>query len=238
MATFVLVHGAGSTAWDWHLVAPLLQAAGHEVVAVDLPSERADAELSDYVDTLAHAVGDRRDVIPVGHSLGGFTAPLLCDAVPSIGLVYLTAMIPQPGEPFEQWWSNSGHSREVISDDEDVTYYNGVPAHLVREARARARGQDGAWLSRPWPADRHPDVPTMAVACRDDGFFPAPFMRRLARDRLGIDAVEIAGGHYAALSNPEGVADALVAFAAGLAASPDARTGRFGDSDAAPSLSS
>jgi pimeloyl-ACP methyl ester carboxylesterase len=38
-ATFVLIHGGGSTAWDWHLVSPVLRELGHEAIAVDLPFE-------------------------------------------------------------------------------------------------------------------------------------------------------------------------------------------------------
>ena len=49
---------------------------------------------------------------------------------------------------------------------------------------------------------------------RDDRFFPAEFQRRVAKDRLGLDADEIPGGHLVALSNPSGLADRLVAYAA------------------------
>lgn len=38
MATYVLIHGGGGSAWDWHLVAPELRARGHDAVAMDLPS--------------------------------------------------------------------------------------------------------------------------------------------------------------------------------------------------------
>jgi len=34
---FVLIPGAGGAAWYWHRVVPLLQEAGHEAIAVDLP---------------------------------------------------------------------------------------------------------------------------------------------------------------------------------------------------------
>jgi hypothetical protein len=36
VTTFVLIPGAGGTAWYWHRVVPLLRAAGHEATAVDL----------------------------------------------------------------------------------------------------------------------------------------------------------------------------------------------------------
>lgn len=220
MATFALIHGGGSTAWDWHLVTPLLENAGHEVVAVDLPIENPDAALDDYVRTVTDAVGDRNHVIVVGHSLGGFTAPLVAEEIRADGLAYLTAMIPMPGESFMDWWANTGHTRESVDEDPLVSFFNGVPEALVEEAQRRERNQDGIWLSRPWPADEHPAVPTMAIVCSDDQFFPATFMRRQIRERLGITPVEIPGGHYATLSEPGAVAATLIGFAKEIAGAP------------------
>ena len=76
MATYVLIPGAGGSAWYWHLVRPELKARGHDVVAVDLPAADDRAGISDYADTVVEAVGDRRDLIVVAQSMGGFTAPL------------------------------------------------------------------------------------------------------------------------------------------------------------------
>lgn len=218
MATFALIHGGGSSAWDWHRVAPLLERAGHDAIAVDLPIEHPDSQLADYVSAVAGAVGDRDDVIVVGHSLGGFTAPLACDAVNAVGLVYLTAMIPMPGETFEQWWTATGHDQEAIPDDPAISFFEDVPPELVAEATARERDQQGAWMSSGWPAERHPDVPTMGIVARDDRFFPASFMRRQIRERLGVEPVEVPGGHYVALTQPEAVAAALLDHASEIAA--------------------
>ncbi|UKA52121.1 alpha/beta hydrolase [Arthrobacter sp. FW305-123] len=209
MAVFVLIHGGGSTAWDWHLVSPLLEASGHGVVAVSLPIEDKDAGLEDYTRAVTAAVGDAEHTIVVGHSLGGFTAPLVCDELRSDGLVYLSAMIPRPGETFGDWWTNTGHDRESIPEE---AFFNLVPEDLAREAARRERDQQGAWMSGPWPG-RHPDVPTLAILCRDDHFFPASFMRRQVQERLGTEAVEIPGGHYVTLSHPNAVAVALNDFA-------------------------
>nr|WP_314844594.1 alpha/beta hydrolase [uncultured Microbacterium sp.] len=213
MATFALIHGGGSTSWDWHLVIPFLEQQGHEAVAVDLPIEDPKAGLDDYVAAVVDAVGDRDRVIVVGHSLGGFTAPLACDALSAEGLVYFSAMIPQPGETFMDWWSASGHDRETIDDDPEVSFFNGVPTALADEARRRERDQRGTWMSLPWPGAQHPAVPTMAIVCADDRFFPPPFMRHHVQERLGLTPVEVPGGHYAALTHPEEVAAALSAFA-------------------------
>lgn len=216
MSTFALIHGGGSGAWDWHLVAPLLQAAGHEAIAVDLPIEDNGADLGDYAQSVVDAVGARADVIVVGHSLGGFTAPLAAEALGAKGLMYLSAMIPLPGESFNQWWTASEHDREDIGTDQAVWFYTGVPDQLVRESQTHERDQQGEWMSRAWPGTGHPPIPTRAILCRDDAFFPPAFMRRQVRERLGTEPVEIDGGHYAALSNPAGVADALLEFASEL----------------------
>ncbi|MCF3138738.1 alpha/beta hydrolase [Paenarthrobacter sp. AR 02] len=213
MAVFVLIHGGGSTAWDWHLVSLLLEASGHGVVAVDLPIEDVDAGLEDYTRAVKEAVGEAQRTIVVGHSLGGFTAPLACEELQSDGLVYLSAMIPMPGETFGDWWTNTGHDRETIPDE---PYFNLVPDNLAQEATNRERDQQGAWMSGPWPGN-HPDVPTLGILCRDDLFFPRSFMRRQIRERLGIEPVEIPGGHYATLSNPDAVAAALNDFARQIA---------------------
>lgn len=216
MAVFVLIHGGGSTAWDWHLVGPLLEASGHGVVAVDLPIEDDAAGLEDYTQAVTAAVGDAQHTIVVGHSLGGFTAPLVCDELHSEGLVYLAGMIPLPGETFGDWWINTGHDRETIDPDPQEAFFKEVPEDLADQARDRERDQQGAWMAGPWPG-RHPAVPTMAILCRDDRFFPASFMRRQVHQRLGIEPEEIPGGHYAALSHPEAVAAVLNDFAQRIA---------------------
>ena len=45
--------------------------------------------------------------------------------------------------------------------------------------------------------------------CTEDRCFPAPFMRRVAGERLGIGPDEIAAGHCVALSRPHQLADLL-----------------------------
>jgi pimeloyl-ACP methyl ester carboxylesterase len=204
-ATFVLIHGGGGSAWDWHLVAPRLRELGHDTVAVDLPSEDHSAGWSAYADTVVQAVGDRGELVVVGHSLGGFTAPLVCARLPTELLVLVAAMIPAPGELFADWWRNAAYEE---SGYEDV-FYHDVPAALADEARRRERGEDSKALREPWPLETWPDTPTSYLLCRDDRMFPAAWARRHARQRLGIEADEIDGGHYVSLSRPRELAERL-----------------------------
>ncbi|MFF0945342.1 alpha/beta fold hydrolase [Kocuria sp. CPCC 205300] len=107
MAVFALIHAAAVDAWYWHLLSAELQARGHDVVAVDLPVDDDTAGLSDYATTVVEAVGTRRDVVVVGHSFGGFTAPLVVDQISAELLVMLQAQIPAPGEAPGDWWANN-----------------------------------------------------------------------------------------------------------------------------------
>ena len=211
MATFALIHGGGGSAWDWHLVVRELRERGHDPVAVDLPSEDEAAGWSEYTDVVIEAIGDGSDVVVVGHSLGGFTAPLVCARLPVRHLVLVAAMIPAPQELFADWWANTGYAP---SGYEDV-FYHDVPLELAAEARRRERNETSKALREPWPLVAWPDTSTRYLLCRNDRMFTAAWARRHARDRLGIDPDEMDGGHYISLSRPRELADRLEAYSSG-----------------------
>src|SRR6476620_6259928 len=106
--TFVLVPGAGGSAWVWSRVSRFLVEAGHEAIAVDLPGDDETAGLRRYTELVVDAIGSRPDVVLVAGSLGGFTAPLVCERVPVRELVLVNAMIPVPGERARDWWAHTG----------------------------------------------------------------------------------------------------------------------------------
>ena len=215
MATYVLIHGAGSDSWYWHLVVPELSELGHDVVAVDLPCDDDDADLEDYADTVVGVIGSRREMILVAQSLAGFTAPLVCSRVPVTLLVLVAAMVPRPGESAGEWWTNTGH---VFPDpfDPAVIFAHDLSPELAAESLKHQREQSGTPFEEPWPLDAWPDVPTRFLLCRHDRFFPAEFQRQVARDRLGLSADEMPGGHLVALSQPDELAARLVAYARSL----------------------
>jgi pimeloyl-ACP methyl ester carboxylesterase len=225
MTTFVLIHGGGDVGWYWHLLQAELRSRGHDSVAPDLPCDDDSASLNDYADTVVEAIGDRRGLVVVGQSYGGFTAPLVADRLPVDGLVLLAGMIPSPGEAPADWWDNTGYGDAVReqakldggktgNDDPFVCYFDGVPRALAEEAMSKTRGESSTAYSSPWPLDAWPDVPTRFVLCKDDRFFPADFFRRLAPERLGVAPDEIPGCHAVALSHPKELADLLVSYTA------------------------
>jgi pimeloyl-ACP methyl ester carboxylesterase len=217
MATFVLIHGAGGSGWDWHLVAAELGARGHDVVAPDLPADDDAADLGTYADAAVGAIGDRPGLVVVGQSFGAFTAPLVCDRLPAELLVFVAGMIPSPGERPDDWWSETGHDREPRERglDDVATYYHDVAPELASEAMRRGRNHPSPAAGRePWPLPAMPDIPTRSLLCRDDRLFPADFMRRITGERLGITADEIDGGHCVALSHPLELANRFEQFLA------------------------
>jgi hypothetical protein len=220
--TFVIVHGAGDVAASWDGVTAELRERGHAVVAADLPCDDESARWGDYADVLAEAAGEPEHVAVVAHSLGGFTAPLLCGRLPVELLVLVAGMVPAPGETGLDWWTATGHEqalREAGGDDLDERelFLHDVPAPLALEALARGRDQARAPMLEPWPLDRWPDVPTRYLLCRQDRFFPAAFVRRMVRERLGIVPDEMDGGHAPYLSRPIELAYRLEAYWAALA---------------------
>ena len=211
MATYALIHGAGDAGWYWHLVEAELRSAHIDTVAPDLPDDES-AGWWECADTVVDAIGYRTGLVVVGQSLGAFTAPLVCDRVPADLLVLVAGMIPAPGETPNGWFASSGYEEFMRDRDRDryegdiELYYQDVPRELAEEALRHGRAEAGGPADEPWPLDAWPDVPTRFVLCREDRVFAAEFMRSLARERLGIAADEIDGGHTPALSRPRELA--------------------------------
>ena len=218
MATYELIHGGGDSAWCWHLVAGELRERGHDAVAVDLPCEDESAGWWEYADAVVEAIGESEGLVVVGHSLGGFTAPLVCKRLPVDLLVLVAAMVPAPGETATEWWAGTGYESAAREQDtghdgdEIAVFYHDVPPDLAAEARMNWRDQADTPMLKPWPLDAWPAVPTRYLLCRDDRVFPAEWTRRMVRDRLGITPDEIAGGHCPFLSRPKELAERLWAY--------------------------
>jgi pimeloyl-ACP methyl ester carboxylesterase len=223
-----LIHGAGSDSWYWHLVTPELRSEGHDVIAIDLPFTDDSAGLAEYRDVVVDAIGDRTELILVAQSLGGLTAPLVCDHEPVDMIVLLNAMIPLPSESPGEWWANTGHedAKRALDEAEGrptdgdfdplTTFLHDVPKELWPESEKHSGPQSGTPFAKPWPLDAWPDVPTRVLIGRDDRFLPAEFQRRIAQERLGITPDEMPGGHLVALSRPKELVERLEAFRSSL----------------------
>jgi pimeloyl-ACP methyl ester carboxylesterase len=228
-ATFVLIPGAGGSAWYWHRVTPLLAAAGVESLAVELPAADDSADLTTYADVVCDAILDvDGPLVLVGQSMGAFTAPMVADRVGAGMIVLVNPMVPTAGESPGQWWDATGqdqamadHFRRIGLPDKEFDpvedFFHDVPAQVRDEAFSQPPPrQSDTPFGQTWPPDGWPDVPTRVVAGSDDRFFPLEFQRRVVRERLGLDVDVLPGGHLMALSRPRELTDHLLALRSGL----------------------
>ncbi len=218
---FALIPGAGGTAWYWHRVVPLLKQAGHEAIAVDLPGDDQAAGLPEYASLVCDAIGGRGDVVLVAQSLGGFTAPMVSAKIPVRSMVFVNAMIPVPGETAGAWWDNTDWEQARLAaaeqggygTDFDLAEYflHDVPPDIAAAGEPYQRPEAGASFGSACDFPGWPPVPIRSVAGADDRFFPVRFQQALARDRLGLTADVLPGGHLLALSQPGRLASYLLA---------------------------
>lgn len=223
MTTFVLIPGAGGQAAYWDELVSELARRGHEPVAVDIRQDDPALGLPEYAAVVDEAIGGRQGVVLVAQSLAGFVAPLVRTSVGMIVLV--NAMIPLPGETPGEWWGNTGSGEARRSADLaagrdpefdlERHFLHDIPAEVKARMYAEpAREPSDTPFGQPCTFEHWPNIPIHVIVGRDDRFFPVDFQRRVAKERLGCDVDEIAGGHLVAKSNPAGLADLLASYVA------------------------
>jgi hypothetical protein len=176
--------------------------------------------LPEYSELVADAIGGHGNVVLVAQSLGGFTAPLAAAKVLVDSMVFVNAMIPCPGETPGEWWDNTGwaHARIAAARqggygtevDLAVYFLHDVPPEVAAAGEPYQRPEAGAAFGSVCDFTAWPPIPIRAVAGADDRFFPAGFQQALARDRFGVKADVLPGGHLIALAQPAGLASYLL----------------------------
>jgi hypothetical protein len=235
MATFALVHGAWHGAWCWDRLRPELEDRGHQVIAMDLPSDDPAAGFDDYagVVSAALATDGATDVVLVGHSTAGLTIPLVASRQPVDRLVYLCALVPVPGSTFMEQIAaedmiDLGYAAGLGEPDPDGLsgwtderlahdyLYADCNAEAEAFAFARLRPQALAPYERPCSLSAFPNTLATYVVCRDDRLVKPDWSRRVAVGRLDADLRELPGSHSPFLSRPADLANLLCQVAKGL----------------------
>lgn len=224
-ATVVLVHGAFADGSSWRKVIPLLQAAGLRVAAVQNP-----------LTSLAEDVAFTRrliDVQPgavvlVGHSWGGSVITEAGDHPKVQALVYVAAFAPAAGEAsidlpktFPAMPGKEGRIktedgfqlltpesvRDHFAQDLSAEEANliAVTQGAVRAAAFEERLGTAAWTGKPsW----------YVVSDRDRMINPEA--QRALAQRIGATVTTLATSHVPMLSQPERVAEVILAAARSL----------------------
>jgi pimeloyl-ACP methyl ester carboxylesterase len=224
MATFVLVHGAFGSPAELAPVIPWLEALGHRAIAVDLPCTDPAATLDDYARTVVEAMdGTEGPVTVVGHSAGGATISLVPGRARVDRLVYVTAVVPEPGRSIADVVGASVRETMLSVSRDDGNGCRSFDLELLaslappeqREAylaflQATQRPQGWAALEEPWPGRSLPDVPRTYVLCTEDTIIPPARQREMAA-RLGVEPIAIASDHSVFALQPRELAAVLTA---------------------------
>ena len=226
MSDVLLIHGACHGAWCWDDVSSHLSESGHRPTAVDLPCDDPKSGLTQYADAaIASLPPASHDLIVVGHSLGALTAAVVAERVKTRRLVFVAGIIGSPGMSLADL-ATVDAERDQHLGREDLDFND---TRLFRFSRAGAmrvlfhdcdpdasdvafaslRFQKSLWNEvadfQDWRAEE-----IVSVVCADDRVVSPSWGRQASKDRLGVDAVELAGGHSPWLSRPEELARMLV----------------------------
>jgi pimeloyl-ACP methyl ester carboxylesterase len=219
MSTFVLVHGAYHGGWCWSRLVPELESLGHRAVTPDLPCDDPTAGYAANVATVLAAMDADAgsDVVVVGHSLGGFTAPLIAEQRAVRRVVFLCTapligggvaddlrarLITERYRAIVRFRDENG--RALMSPtDAWQAFFDDCDETTAAWALARLRPQSALSMTDPWPLTAWPDVERSVILARDDRavrFEAGVEAGRLILD--GADPIVIDGSHSPFLSRP------------------------------------
>ena len=227
--TVLLLHAFPLDARMWGGQRAALEAAGHRVVAPDLPGPEPELGFEAWGRRVLRLV--EGDFVPVGCSMGGYLAFELWrqarDRIAALGLLDTRAT---PDTPEQQAARNDAirllgeAGREAFWDDLAPRLFS-PNADLAVVARAREIALDqpvtglvAAQETIRDRADARPtvatiDVPVLVAVGEEDGLTPPADAEAMAAAIGGARLVRLPGaGHLSPLERPHEVSEALVAF--------------------------
>ncbi|MEM7222391.1 MAG: alpha/beta fold hydrolase [Pseudomonadota bacterium] len=234
---FVLLHGAFHGGWCWRYLRPLIEAAGHRVIAPTLTGlgERAhlarpEVGLATHVeDILAlYRFEELDNTVMVAHSYGGLVAGCVANRIPErIGtLIYLDAIVPQNGvsladlqDPtrLEAWRAAAEGFDGHLLPPPPVAFYGVTDA--AQQAWAERHVTPQPWASvfdKAVISSRAGEVAkTVYIACRHHPPELAYFDQfvDLARASPGWDLHELDSVHDCMVTDPDKLAAILLPYA-------------------------
>ena len=218
MANFCLIHGAWHESSCWDDLVEHLHERGHEAVAPDLPLHDPEAGFEERARPALEALkGLSGPLVIVGHSQGTAYSSLVAASRPESLLVHLCPRLggftPPPGAPERfrksfRFPADRPDGTSVWDADEAVReMYPRLAPEVARALAQRLRPM----IPPPdeYPLAGHPDVSTVFVYAADDELFEPAWQRFMARELVGVEPIEIPGGHFPMAEDPLSLADLL-----------------------------
>ena len=218
VALFCLMHGQWHDGSCWEHVVECLRARGHDAVAPNMPFDDPHADYEARARPALRALDGVNDpVVVVGHSIASAEAALVAARAHPALIVHLcprfgTFATPpdapdifQTGFPFPP---KDADGRSVWATEAAIATMYPRLAHKTRR-RLAERLRPGASAVGDYPLAQHPNLPTALIYATDDEFFTPDWERFIARELLGVEPIEIPGGHFPMMENPKGLAELL-----------------------------
>ena len=214
----VLVHGTYVDGSSWSKVIPILQKAGHKVIAVQLPLH----SLADDIATVKRAIDlAGAPVILVGHSYGGFVITNAAYNNPNVkGLVYIAALAPNEGQSLGNFIDFKKFPKGFLVFD------NGGFVYINPEVFGQAFAQDVdpaqskiiAAAQKPFnqsilteksgpPAWKQ--LPSWYQVSENDHAIP-PDVERMIAKQINATTISLNSSHVSPLSHPNDVAQLIL----------------------------
>jgi pimeloyl-ACP methyl ester carboxylesterase len=211
VATFCLVHGAWHDAACWDPLLETLRAAGHEVVAPTLPFDDPATTFDERVAPARDAIDELPDpLVVVGHSMGAGYAPAIAAARAGSLLVQLCPGLGPLRAGFPWPPTRTDGTSAWDPDAAIAALYPRLAPEAARRLAARLRPMAPA--AGGYPRGRAM-MPAAVVIAIDDELFDPASEREAARRRLGVEPIEIAGGHFPMVEDPARLAQLLAQLA-------------------------
>ncbi len=223
MATFCLIHGSAQSPRGWDLLVPELERRGHRVLVADLPAGVTQLPWEDYRDAILATCGSATDVILVGASMSGIFLPLVAESERVRKMVFEAGMIPPLGisplamvrsdlAMFNPAWIGKDPTRDAAVAREFL--FHDCSSEVAEWAISTLRLMvPTRVLHEPLPIKAWPAKPSVYIVCRDDRTILPEWSRQKAREMLGVEAMELPGGHCPHVSRPAELAELLTGIA-------------------------
>ncbi len=221
--TIVLVHGAWANGSSWSKVIPLLQAEGLDVVSVHNPLSSFEADVAATRRVIDDQAGD---VILVGHSYGGAVITEAGNNDKVKGLVYVAAFAPSAGESINAIVGAHGQPAwfgEIHADKGGYLTWSAkgmakffAPDISPDEAALLAATQAPLFagaFDTPIANAAYTQKPSWYVIADNDQIIPAVLQDAFAQ-KMKATVTHVGASHVAMLSQPQAVANAILAAVA------------------------
>ena len=214
----VLVHGTYVDASSWSKVIPILQNAGHKVIAVQLPLH----SLADDIATVKRAIDlVGGPVILVGHSYGGFVITNAAYNNPNVkGLVYIAAFAPNAGQSLSNFVDVTKLPKGfLVFDSGGFIYLNPemFPQAFaqdidVAQAKVMAAAQkpfNQSILAEKSGPPAWKQLPSWYQISENDHAIP-PDAERMFAKQINATTISLRSSHASPLSHPNEVAQLIL----------------------------